>query len=347
MNYHLFDNDYTWETEDCELKLAEYFVCERHIQKVSVIEENYLPRKSEWIYIPAALIDGYYVDSFKDFFKYNGTVNTTYSGKSCQRWDKNIPHSQTAYGYQFPEDELVTANAANYCRDPYDNGYLWCFTTDPRTRWEPCILKDKKKDGHGIAYKRFQKVLNHTYTGKSCQLWNEQFVASDQSLYSDVIFEDNNCRDPFDQGFIWCFISGGGWEPCDANEAYLNQSEINDQFGYITNDELFTCTDGQNISMIRKCDAKFDCMDYSDEANCWRNINLQELAPGMKISSNIPFGFENGSYFCCNRTLEWISITEFCDGVVDCLDVSDEINCNHSVGGKENGSFIQCTKQIF
>ena len=29
-------------------------------------------------------------------------------------------------------------DVANYCRNPDDDGYLWCYTTDPDTRWEYC-----------------------------------------------------------------------------------------------------------------------------------------------------------------------------------------------------------------
>ncbi|XP_078666121.1 plasminogen-like [Branchiostoma floridae x Branchiostoma belcheri] len=69
---------------------------------------------------------------------YRGNLSMTRDGKTCQRWDTNSPHN---HGYQ-PEDypELVE----NYCRNPRGvedphEFTIWCYTTDPSTRWEYCI----------------------------------------------------------------------------------------------------------------------------------------------------------------------------------------------------------------
>ncbi|XP_078581991.1 CUB and sushi domain-containing protein 1-like [Branchiostoma floridae x Branchiostoma japonicum] len=60
---------------------------------------------------------------------YIGTVNVTSTGKTCQRWDSQSPHSHqhTAAGL----DE-------NYCRNPDGHSGVWCYTTDPSARWEDC-----------------------------------------------------------------------------------------------------------------------------------------------------------------------------------------------------------------
>ena len=69
---------------------------------------------------------------------YIGNLATTRSGKTCQRWDSNFPHSPNSAikGENFPEKSL--AMAGNKCRDPENENYLWCYTTDPGTRWDKC-----------------------------------------------------------------------------------------------------------------------------------------------------------------------------------------------------------------
>ncbi|XP_053387239.1 fibropellin-3-like [Mercenaria mercenaria] len=71
-------------------------------------------------------------------WNYTGTINLTLTGRQCQRWDSQTPHSHTCTDLQyFPE--TVLADAQNYCRNPessYDTP--WCFTTDAAKEWENC-----------------------------------------------------------------------------------------------------------------------------------------------------------------------------------------------------------------
>jgi len=56
----------------------------------------------------------------------------------CQAWKLQSPHSHVNNkDHLFPEGDVE--DASNYCRNP-DNevGGLWCYTTDPATRWEYC-----------------------------------------------------------------------------------------------------------------------------------------------------------------------------------------------------------------
>ncbi|XP_066275222.1 tyrosine-protein kinase transmembrane receptor Ror2-like [Branchiostoma lanceolatum] len=65
---------------------------------------------------------------------YRGNISVTKSGKICQRWDVDSPHNRTYRPEMHPE--LVE----NYCRNPdeHEPG-LWCYTTDPSTRWGYCV----------------------------------------------------------------------------------------------------------------------------------------------------------------------------------------------------------------
>ncbi|XP_045165015.2 asialoglycoprotein receptor 1-like [Mercenaria mercenaria] len=71
--------------------------------------------------------------------KYEGLQTTTYEGHVCQRWDSQKPHSHSRNNIRkFPETRL--ADAANYCRDPDEEGIPWCYTTDPDIRWQYCDI---------------------------------------------------------------------------------------------------------------------------------------------------------------------------------------------------------------
>ncbi|XP_053383846.1 plasminogen-like [Mercenaria mercenaria] len=153
-------------------------------------------------------------NTFDGYLRYVGTLNTTFSGKTCQKWASGSPHAQFARGYVFPGESV--AGVDNYCQDPWGSGYLWCFTTDQGTRWEPCVLKDTKEDGLGIVYQKYSGSLSQTYTGKSCHHWNTYYADYKESHYSNGYLRGNNCRDPLDQGFLWCYTSGREWEPCVA-----------------------------------------------------------------------------------------------------------------------------------
>ena len=66
--------------------------------------------------------------------RYNGTINITESGRTCQPWDSNTPHFHpitSLYRYYL--------EGHNYCRNPEGRGKRpWCYTMDPNMRWEYC-----------------------------------------------------------------------------------------------------------------------------------------------------------------------------------------------------------------
>ena len=74
--------------------------------------------------------------------QYIGTTSVTTSGIICQAWSSQFPHEQ---GYNQDEmfPDATVEDASNYCRNPdNDPNGLWCFTTDPNTRWEYCYVPD-------------------------------------------------------------------------------------------------------------------------------------------------------------------------------------------------------------
>jgi Kringle domain len=45
---------------------------------------------------------------------YRGTVAVTGSGRTCQRWDVQVPHGHTRFAQNYPASGLDE----NYCRNP-------------------------------------------------------------------------------------------------------------------------------------------------------------------------------------------------------------------------------------
>ena len=61
-------------------------------------------------------------------FSYNGTLNTTRRGHTCQKWNVDQPHVSSISKW-FNEDH-------NYCRNPDNEDFPWCYTTDSFIRWD-------------------------------------------------------------------------------------------------------------------------------------------------------------------------------------------------------------------
>lgn len=71
---------------------------------------------------------------------YRGLKSTTKTGKTCQRWDSQTPHSHSITKERYPNSGLFE----NYCRNAdHEPDGAWCYTTDEDTRWEYCGISDE------------------------------------------------------------------------------------------------------------------------------------------------------------------------------------------------------------
>nr|XP_006821452.1 PREDICTED: uncharacterized protein LOC102804529 [Saccoglossus kowalevskii] len=68
-------------------------------------------------------------------YDYRGVVNVTINGKTCQRWTSQDPHEHTRTPDIYRNSGI---GDHNYCRNPDNEASVWCFTTDPDSRWEYC-----------------------------------------------------------------------------------------------------------------------------------------------------------------------------------------------------------------
>lgn len=68
---------------------------------------------------------------------YQGKVNVSKNGISCQRWVDQTPHAHNRPPFVFSE----ILNSENYCRNAGGEEPMpWCYTTDPFVRWQHCDI---------------------------------------------------------------------------------------------------------------------------------------------------------------------------------------------------------------
>lgn len=105
-------------------------------------------------------------------FEYVGMKDTTISGRKCQAWVSNFPHSHANHNANFPDGTQLEAK--NYCRNPDNETILkdplgggpagpWCYTTDPEVRWEYCGIPYCRDSG-----KPDPKTCSKGRCGNSC-----------------------------------------------------------------------------------------------------------------------------------------------------------------------------------
>ncbi|XP_041951278.1 plasminogen-like isoform X1 [Alosa sapidissima] len=155
---------------------------------------------------------------------YRGNISRTVSGYTCQRWDSQTPHSHSYIASLLPDKYLEE----NYCRNPDGEAKPWCFTTDPRMRWDFCNIPQCASDppvteeeitcitGEGSAYRG---TVSITVSGRACQTWSSQaphkhsFTPENHPCKG---LEANHCRNPNNERSPWCYTSDPGtrWEYC-------------------------------------------------------------------------------------------------------------------------------------
>jgi len=145
---------------------------------------------------------------------YRGCQNHTQSGRTCQRWDVQSPHTHV----KTPENSEPWWNLTkNYCRSPGLYAHFWCYTTDPEKRWEYCYPKTCDESG---SMSRYRGCQVRTTSGRVCQPWDVQsphtHVAT-SAKYPTAGLESNYCRAPGgNYSHIWCYTQDPQlrWEWC-------------------------------------------------------------------------------------------------------------------------------------
>ncbi|XP_077864886.1 plasminogen-like [Saccoglossus kowalevskii] len=156
---------------------------------------------------------------------YRGGISVTATGKTCQKWTSQYPHSHTRTPENYPGTGLGNHN---YCRNPDNEDRAWCYTTDPGTRWAVC---DTSFPGRycdfAECYARtdasdYRGTVSTTTNGRTCQKWNSQSPHSHsntpEARPDSGLGNHNYCRNSDGEVGAWCYTTDPGkrWELCDV-----------------------------------------------------------------------------------------------------------------------------------
>ena len=126
------------------------------------------------------------------------------------------------------------------------------------------------------------------------------------------------------------------------HQQFLEQSKETDTLGSVARcietpvtknislqEAFFQCTDGTLIIQHHVCDGEADCPHGSDEANCSWLCNFEEHHSCFSdcISPNCTC---HHFYFNCESG-GCVSLSKFCNGIIDCPDASDETLCPNDI----------------
>ncbi|KAA8582862.1 hypothetical protein FQN60_015408 [Etheostoma spectabile] len=179
-----------------------------------------------------------------DGTSYRGVTSETISGKRCQSWSSMTPHTHQKTPQNFPNADL----RRNLCRNPDGDKAPWCYTTEPRVRWEYCKLEkclpkpvsgateskpsapeasstatvtppeNDCKTGNGDTYRGPTSI---TILGVTCQAWSAQSPHQHNSFTPQTHptkgLEGNSCRNPDgDVNGPWCYTTDRNkkWDYC-------------------------------------------------------------------------------------------------------------------------------------
>ncbi|XP_062571037.1 zonadhesin-like [Saccostrea cucullata] len=160
--------------------------------------------------------------------KYQGTMSSTESGYTCQKWSSQTPHAHS----------LLKTLDNNHCRNPDNEKAAWCYTTDSKKRWDYCHIPvcpgtgvkpanvDECLDAGDPKGLKYKGNRNTTKSGKACQDWGRQRPHSHS--FQKLADQTNFCRNPDNEAAPWCYTTSSAtrWEFCnipDCGECEIKQ----------------------------------------------------------------------------------------------------------------------------
>ena len=134
-------------------------------------------------------------------------------------WELNAPHEHKFQPEKYLSDDL----RENFCRNPgKTQSSVWCFTTDPKKRWDYCgEVEEKTPEGlWGPKGKEYRGKQTKTRSGKECQAWAQQSPHKHEDtpeVHPTAGLVSNLCRNPNGEKTIWCYTTDSKtrWEFCD------------------------------------------------------------------------------------------------------------------------------------
>ncbi|ELU14989.1 hypothetical protein CAPTEDRAFT_49991, partial [Capitella teleta] len=77
-------------------------------------------------------------------YSYEGFTSITVSGRPCQSWGQQTPHSHPYSSFRFFPDYSMST-AGNHCRNPNNSRSLgpWCYVnSEDGDEWEYCDVPE-------------------------------------------------------------------------------------------------------------------------------------------------------------------------------------------------------------
>ncbi|XP_074658654.1 plasminogen-like [Tubulanus polymorphus] len=225
--------------------------------------------------------------------EYRGILNQVRSGKTCQAWNSQSPHTHNRY------DMLSDKNtAANYCRNP-DNSPKgpWCYTTDPATRWEYCDVRmcPVNECKRTMLGREYRGTLSHAHSGKMCQAWKSQSPHRHNryDMLSDKNTAANYCRNPDNSPKgPWCYTTDPAtrWEYCDVKmcpggrnyAGCFNDGHTRDLATYAANSMAMTIE--KCISICKYRGFAFAGLQYTVACFCGDQVGKYGRAPDVECN---------------------------------------------------------------
>jgi len=215
---------------------------------------------------------------------YRGTVTFTESGRTCQRWDAQDPHSHSRTPENYPNAGLEE----NYCRNPDGEPKAWCYTTDPDKRWEFCDIPTCENESCGtvaLQQSDYRGDISETQDGLECQAWDAQEPHSHSRTPENYPYsglEENYCRNPDGEPRAWCYTTNPNkrWDYCDVPDCNTAEDPLN-QACFADNNFAITVEDGlcDYQDLIEGLQVKID-----NKASCQHSA-LQELKYLMGVTT--------------------------------------------------------------
>ena len=155
-------------------------------------------------------------------------MNVTRGGLPCQTWTAQSPHKHSRTPSDYPNSGL---GDHNYCRNPDQTSFAWCYTMDTNVCWDYCNVglpqvscetPDCQKGPAGDGYRG---DISYTVSGITCQQWTSQFphehTRTPENYPSSGLGAHNHCRNVGNTSFTaWCYTTDSQvrWEYCPVGD---------------------------------------------------------------------------------------------------------------------------------
>ena len=162
-------------------------------------------------------------------YDYRGCQNKTVGGYLCQEWNSNSPHNKNSKSKYNYKNKNYGVGDHNYCRNADNEPTIWCYTTDPKKRWEYCKTRECKDETlRGHKDSQYRGCQNKTRSGYTCQYWNDQHphkhsrTPTNTKYSGKGVGHHNYCRNPDNEPTIWCYTTNPDkrWEYCNPKTKF-------------------------------------------------------------------------------------------------------------------------------